>query len=595
MTGGCQLTEPRLDPSGRWLAYVESDGLGARFVIVDLDGATTAPRRIVTDPAPAAGRGLGGGAFTWLPNSSGLVFAGSDGSLWRVGTAEGADVVLVWEGSGAQAPAVWPDGRRVAFMVDQRDIVIASLEGADDVVVTATGGPDFAFDPVVASDGSSVTFQGWSVPDMAWDGAGRYSFSCDADGTLTVDRLDGAAIQQPGFLPDGSPVAIADASGWLNVTVGHRRLVDESFEHAGPTWGPGQRTWAASPDGRRIAFARNESGFGRLVVAGVAGGGRLPLGRGVHGQLSWSGRRLAALRTGARTPTEVVVYEESDDGDWTRRRIARGPVDDWDRHGDVLVEPELVAVPADDGTVLHARRYGAPNTGGRLLVWIHGGPTSQWDVSFNPGVAFWVSRGWDVLLVDPRGSTGHGRAYQQALRGRWGVLDVDDTAALVERSHAAGRSQPSRTAVMGGSSGGLTVLGMVGRHSRLVAGGVALYPVSDIHDLNEHSHRFEAHYQLSLVGPDRTAADRRRYWEQSPQSYADQIRLPLLVLHGVDDPVVPVHQSRSLARRIRAAGGRIELHLLDGEGHGFRRPESKRVEYRLVEEFLDRIVPPSGE
>jgi dipeptidyl aminopeptidase/acylaminoacyl peptidase len=594
VTGGLQLTEPRLDSSGRWLAYVESDAAGSRFVVVDLDDDGSSGSRIVTDPAPAAGRGMGGGAFAWLPDASGLVFAGSDGSIWRVSTS-GGDPESVWCGTGAQAPAVSPDGRRVAFMVDQRDIVVASLDGGDPVVVTAAAGPDFAFDPVFAPDGASVTFQGWSVPDMAWDAAARYSHPVGIEGALSVERLDGAAIQQPGFLPDGAPVAVSDVDGWLNVSVGDRPIVAEPFEHAGPTWGPGQRTWAASPDGRRIAFTRNEAGFGRLVVADVATGELITLGRAVHGQLSWAGRRVAALRSGARTPTEIVVYEESDSGDWSRRRISRGPADGWTDHEWVLVEPDLVEVPDGDGTVLHARRYASPSPCGRLLVWIHGGPTAQWDVSFNPGVAFWCSRGWDVLLVDPRGSTGHGRRYQQALRGGWGVLDVEDTATMLEHAHADGRSTPPRTVVMGGSSGGLTVLGVLGRHAGLVAGGVALYPVSDIHDLNEHSHRFEAHYQLSLVGPDDTAADRQRYWDRSPQSYADRIASPLLVLHGTDDPVVPVDQSCALARRIRQTGGRIELHLIDAEGHGFRRPESKQIEYRLVEAFLDRLVPPEDD
>ena len=84
---------------------------------------------------------------------------------------------------------------------------------------------------------------------------------------------------------------------------------------------------------------------------------------------------------------------------------------------------------------------------------IHGGPTGQWPVTFAPRIAYWVDRGWDVLLPDHRGSTGHGRAYQQALNGRWGELDVTDTVAWIDHAQASGWCEPARTVVMGGSSG----------------------------------------------------------------------------------------------------------------------------------------------
>jgi dipeptidyl aminopeptidase/acylaminoacyl peptidase len=489
---------------------------------------------------------------------------------------------------------VSPAGEWVVFMVDERDIVACRLDGSGDpVVLTGDNGPDFSFDPVVSPDGQTVDFQGWSVPDMPWDAAARMSVRLDRPGKVEVWRPPGAAVQQPGFLSDGTPVAVTDATGWSNVWVGDRPLVGgggEPFEHAGPTWGPRQRTWSAAPDGRRVAFARNEHGFGRLCVADVRTGAVTELGRGVHGQLCWRGERLSALRAGARTPTEVVVYAVGH-GVAERRRIDVGPDPGWARH--TLAEPEVVEAAAGND-VLHARRYASAGGGGapRLLVCVHGGPTAQWEVSFLPAVPFWCSRGWDVLVVDPRGSTGHGRAYQQALRGAWGELDVSDTAALIRTAHERGWSSPSRTVVMGGSSGGLTVAGVLGRHGELVAAGVALYPVSDIADLSVRSHRFELHYNLSLVGPYETEADRARYEQRSPRHYAGEIRSPLLVLHGTDDPVVPADQSADLAAAIRRAGGSVELHLFEGEGHGFRRTSSKRAEYRLVEEFLERVVRP---
>ena len=108
-----------------------------------------------------------------------------------------------------------------------------------------------------------------------------------------------------------------DDSGWLNVWLGDEPLVDEPFEHAGPTWGTGQRSYALSPDGSRLAFTRNEAGFGRLCVVDTRTRDVNEVARGVHGQLTWVGDRLCALRTGARTPTQIVTYDTST---WARSR-----------------------------------------------------------------------------------------------------------------------------------------------------------------------------------------------------------------------------------------------------------------------------------
>jgi dipeptidyl aminopeptidase/acylaminoacyl peptidase len=188
-----------------------------------------------------------------------------------------------------------------------------------------------------------------------------------------------------------------------------------------------------------------------------------------------------------------------------------------------------------------------------------------------------------VLVVDPRGTTGHGRAYQRALNGAWGRLDVDDTAALIGNAHERGWATPETTAVMGGSSGGLTVLGVLADHSHLVGAGVASYPVSDLRALAEVTHRFEAHYTDTLVGRSDDADLFRRL---SPLHRAARIQGPLLVFHGADDPVVPVEQSRSLVAAVESAGGAVELIEYEGEGHGFRDPANVRDEYARTEAFL---------
>jgi dipeptidyl aminopeptidase/acylaminoacyl peptidase len=370
----------------------------------------------------------------------------------------------------------------------------------------------------------------------------------------------------------------------LNVYHGDRAVVAEPVEHAGPTWGMGQHSFVVRRDGSCVV-ARNCAGFGTLSIVDPAGGVRDLAADtvGVYGQLSMVDDRLVALRSGPTTPPEIVVVDTVVPGG-SGRVVAASGATAW--RDVVPVEPEAVTVE-HDGVVLHARRYAAGE--GRMLCWIHGGPTDQWQVDFRPRLVYWCSRGWDVLVVDPRGTTGHGRRYQQALNGRWGRLDVDDTGALIRHAQAQGWATPATTVVIGGSSGGLTVLGLLADHGDLVAGAVASYPVSDLAGLADATHRFEAHYTDTLVGMPGEPGLQDRFRSLSPINRADRIRAPLLAFHGADDPVVPLAHSVTLADRIRSGGGDVELVVYEGEGHGIRDPANQRDEYARTEQFLRRF------
>ena len=576
---GRDLTEPRQSPDGTLVAFVVRWGSSAAISVVPVTGG---PERIVTtEPSPSPGRGLGGGCYDWIPDGSGVVYVGRDGNLWLQPMPGGASTRItdLDEGRNGEAPAIAPDGSFVVAVVDQAELWRWFLDGDRAPERLDDGSADFVFDPFVTPCGSTVLWTAWNVPDMPWDAARAQRLVLES-GERDEFRPRGA-LQQPRTLPDGTGIGVRDDTGWLNIWLGDEPLVDEAYEHAGPTWGMGQRSYAVSPDGSKVAFTRNEGGFGRLCVVEVDTLQVADVARGVHGQLDWVGEHLTAIRTGARTPTQIVSYRTDS---WARTTLAVGPVAGWDTAD--LPEPEPIEVQRD-GVTLHARRYVAGN--GRTLCWIHGGPTDQWPVEFMPRISYWWSQGWDVLVPDPRGTTGHGRSYQQALLGEWGRLDVDDTAAILRHSHDAEWSSPECTAMMGSSSGGLTALGVLGLHPGLAAVGVVLYPVADLAVLSAESHRFEAHYTLSLVGP---LADVELYAERSPLSYCDRIDVPLLVMHGDADPVVPLSSTLELVERIRAAGGDVELIIMEGEGHGFRDPINKRADYRRTARFLDGIIQP---
>lgn len=587
---GRDITEPRVSPEGDSVAFVQRTGSSASINRVVLDGDLV-ERQITFGPPPAPGRGLGGGCFTWVKQSGAspsIAYVADDGELWW---QRGPELTrLTDHGRAVRAPAVAECRSHpsdvshliVAYVVDEAEVWTVDLEAGGCERVD-DGRHAFCFDPAISPDGRLVSWLGWSPPEMAWDGAVRVD--CDLRTRMISEwRADDAAFQQPRFTPHGEAIHVHDASGWLNVHVGDRPVVSERIEHAGPTWGMGNRSYAIDSEGERLAFVRNESGHGALCVADLRSGEVEQIGRGVHGGLSWVGDHLVAIRSGSKTPTHLVRYDPDSGG---RRTLAHTQPDVWDRSR--LPEPEIIEARARDGVTVHARRFVAGN--GQMLAWVHGGPTDQWQCDWRPRILYWLSRGWDVLVVDPRGTTGHGRRYQQALHGRWGSLDVNDTADLIQHAHDAGWASPTTTVVIGGSSGGLTVLGVLADHSDLVAGGVASYPVSDLKALTEVTHRFEAHYTDTLVAPNDGSDDSEAVFQRlSPIHRADRITAPLLIFHGTEDQVVPIAQSEALVERIGAVDGAVELVVFEGEGHGFRQPEHVEVEYRRTESFLDRIV-----
>jgi dipeptidyl aminopeptidase/acylaminoacyl peptidase len=302
------------------------------------------------------------------------------------------------------------------------------------------------------------------------------------------------------------------------------------------------------------------------------------MAKAVHASLDWQGDRLVALRTGGKTPTQLVSYDTAGSGPWDRTILARGPVAGFEA---AMVEPDLVTFPSADGVVLHARLYRSVTSTQRLICWVHGGPTDQWPVEFNARMAFFLARGWSILVPDHRGSTGHGRAYTQAMRHRWGELDAVDVISAIDA--AAEQSWGTTIALMGGSAGGFTVLNVASMIPGLVSAAVVLYPAIDLVDFAAATHRFEAHYCTSLVGPLPESAALYRERSVDPTGIFD----PLLVLHGDGDEVVPVSQSRELVATLLRLGRQAELVEYADEGHGWRRPATMIDELTRVEAFLD--------
>ncbi|MEN6579360.1 MAG: prolyl oligopeptidase family serine peptidase, partial [Anaerolineaceae bacterium] len=249
---------------------------------------------------------------------------------------------------------------------------------------------------------------------------------------------------------------------------------------------------------------------------------------------------------------------------------------------------------SSDGVTVHGLYYppahpdveaaGAPP----VVVYIHGGPTSQVFDAFNLEADFFTSRGYGYFAVNYRGSTGYGRAYRDALKGEWGRIDLQDTIEGCQALIARGLADPAKLVIKGGSAGGYTVLNALVHHPGFFKAGICSYGVSNLFTFELDTHKFEAHYNASLVGKLPEAAEKYHAW--SPIFHADKIRDAVAIFQGSEDKVVPPEQSEEMVRALQSNHVPHLYKLYEGEGHGFRKKVNLIDYYETVDRFLKQHV-----
>ncbi|KAJ6524429.1 alpha/beta-hydrolase [Mycena vulgaris] len=220
---------------------------------------------------------------------------------------------------------------------------------------------------------------------------------------------------------------------------------------------------------------------------------------------------------------------------------------------------------------------------------VHGGPVGFSAQSFNATKQFFTTRGWAWLDVNHGGSSGYGRAYMERLRGKWGVVDVDDCidAARILSSAPHKLIDPKRIVIRGPSAGGFTVLTAlsVKADAGVFTAGTSLYGISDLRRLELETHKFESGYLTMLVG-----TDSQVLLDRSPISHADKILAPLLILQGDADTVVPPSQAEGIVDSIRKRGGVVDYKLYTGEGHGWKRRDTIQDALKREIQFYNRAL-----
>ena len=608
-----RLSDPAWDSDGRTLGWLE--GRDGRGVLVTQDADGQGPRDLSGEHSVRAQVGYGGGDFT-LARGQAFFVHQSDQRIYRQPLAGGPARPITPAFGAAASPTVSPDGRWVIYVHTYQDVdclAIVDAEGAHWPQRLALG-RDFYMQPAWHPDGARVAWLEWDHPNMPWDGCELRlaELECAAD---ELPRVKGSAclaggadvsVLQPEFSPDGEQLYyLSDESGWGQL---HRRaladgavvaLTSEAAEHAAPAWIQGVRRYALLPSGR-VVVARNRGGYDDLLLVERDGAVRplagLPEGYGrfMGPAASPVAERLAVVASGPRQPARVIVVDVPEAVGAravvsVRRRATGETVAAED-----LARPEAVAWGGHDGGTVHGLYY--PPTSRRfmsdapppLIVIIHGGPTSQATADWAPQAQFFATRGYGVLAVNHRGSTGYGRDYMLKLRGNWGVYDVQDARTGAAWLAAQGRVDAGRLVIAGGSAGGFTVLQSLVEHPGFYRAALCFFGVANQFTLASDTHKFEARYSDSLLGPLPEAA--AVYRERSPLFHAARIVDPIAVFQGEVDKVVPRDQSDEIVASLRARGVPHEYHVYAGEGHGWRRAETIEAFYGAMERFLTQYV-----
>jgi dipeptidyl aminopeptidase/acylaminoacyl peptidase len=543
----------------------------------------------------------GGSAYT--VHRGRLFFSNfADQRLYRV-DAGGSDPVAITPDEGdvrfADA-AVTPGGGSLVCVRERHggdgvdavvnDLVEVPAEGGEPVQLV--GGHDFFAAPRVSPDGRHLAWLCWDHPNMPWDGTELWV--ADLPGAPNPRPVAGGrdeSISQPRWSPDGRLHWISDRSGWWNL---YREgdtasLAPMEAEFARPDWVFGQSTYTFLSDGR-VAATWSRDGISHLGL--VADGTAHPIDVPFTdiSALQTRGTRVVAIAASGRQPAAVVEVDV-DTAAVTVLKASRGA----SLPDAAVSEARPITYPTEGGTTAHAFFYpprldGFEGPAGErppLVVRSHGGPTGAASPALNVEIQFWTSRGVAVVDVDYGGSSGYGREYRRRLDGRWGIVDLDDCVNAALHLAREGEVDGRRLAVRGGSAGGYTTLCAL-TFRDIFATGASYYGVSDLETLATDTHKFESRYLDRLIGP--YPRDKEVYRQRSPIHFAERVRVPVILLQGLEDKVVPPSQAEVFVEALRAKRVPFAYLTFEGEQHGFRQAPTIRRAIEAELWFYGRVL-----
>ena len=480
-------------------------------------------------------------------------------------------------------------------------IGIGSGSGVDsginnDMVTTIASGADFYAYPRISPDQNKLCWIEWQHPNMPWDSTQLWQANITADGLSDKMLVAGStsnkspeAIFQPSWSPDNQLYYVSDKNNWWNLYRGDGQIVlSKNAEFATPLWQFGMSTYGFI-DANTIGCLWTEQG---LWYSGFID---IPTGQLTPAESQYSSLEAACCHQGqlfmvagaASIANQIVGI--SPEG--KLKSVYAPSTLDLDTAD--IAQPQSIMFPSgingSDNQQVHAFFYPPTNAQYQgmdeelplVIAICHGGPTGATNSGLNLKIQYWTNRGFAVVDINYRGSTGFGRTYRQALAGTWGIADVEDTQHSIRYLAEQNQIDPERCLIRGGSAGGYTVLSALTFTDTFKA-GASLYGIGDLETLAKDTHKFESRYLDSLIGP---YPERRDiYLERSPIHHAEGLNCPVIFLQGLEDKVVPPNQAEMMVKLLQEKGIKVAHVTFPDEGHGFRKANNiiKAMESELA-------------
>ena len=494
------------------------------------------------------------------------------------------------------------DGRFLAYMVKAKTSSSYEIDAFDTLlrtvkhVTTNTAADKLNVNPIWSKDGKFIIYTQEEAK-----GTNSNVFITDVESgqsTLLTPHEGEKLYAENDISPDGKQVLLTSnaENGFQNVgllDIDKQKiqwLTREKWEVSAGNF---------SPDGKSVTWSANVDGETQLYLHNLAAGttARLHMAGGVNSfggaesAFSRDGSKLLCYHNGAAAPSDAWVYQikSGTSTQVTHSLMAGIPADHF-------VEPFLVHYPSRDGKYtisawLYVTRNMQRNGQNAAIVYVHGGPASQSMNSFNRFIQHIVNQGYMVIAPNYRGSTGYGKDFQNANLFDMGGGDLQDVLAAADFMMATGYPDKKKMIVMGGSYGGYLSMMAVTKAPDVWAAGVPIVPFVNWFTEIENEDPILQQSDLATMGDPKQKPDFFR--ERSPIFFVDQIKAPLMLLAGANDPRCPKEETTQVVEAIKKRGGVAESKIYENEGHGFARVENQIDAYQRVTDFLKAHVPPA--
>ena len=544
---------------------------------------------------------------TWSPDGKWIAYMSDyDGDeqwdIFLVSPKSGQVVNLTNTREIAEESPTWShDGRYLAYMVKPKTSSVFEIDVYDTVMrdvkhlTSGTANDRMNVAPIWSADGKFIVYT-----QEQSKGTDSNVFLADvesAQSTLLTPHDGERTYSANDLSPDGKSLLITsnagdgyDNAGLLDIASKKIHwLTQDKWEVSGERF---------SPDGKFLTYAANVDGNTDIYLHDVASGKAraLPLPKGVNfvagtSPFTRDNSRLLYYHTGATAPGDLWVYTLADGKSHQVTHSLVGGV-----RSDDMVEPHLVHYPSKDGkwtiSAFVYVPYNLPRNGQHpALVYVSGGPAAQTMNDFNRFIQYMANQGYIVIAPNYRGSTGYGREFQQANLFDMGGGDLQDVLAAADWIKQTGYVDPKKLILMGGSYGGyLTMMGVT-KAPEVWAAGVPIVPFVNWFTEIQNEDPVLQQSDLATMGdPEKNKA---LYEDRSPINFVDQIKAPLYLLAGGNDPRCPKTEAQQVVDAVKKRGGVVEYKVYENEGHGFPRVENQIDAYKRVADFLKAHVPPA--